>query len=145
EEAFILNPLKSNDISFIRLASLTSTQECLEKIAKQSEGFLYAVSVTETTGKRAEIQDSVYQYLSKLKKQSNVPVLDGFGISNANQSQKMNEVCDGVIVGSAIVDLLHQKKYTDIKTFIESSIVNESPQRKIKPSSRLTRGSFIAK
>ena len=129
EEAFLLNPLKSNDISFIRLASLTSTQERLEKIAKQSEGFLYAVSVTGTTGKRAEHQDRVYQYLSKLKKQSNVPVLAGFGISNANQAQKMNEVCDGVIVGSAIVDLLHQKKYTDIKTFIESSIVNESPQR----------------
>src|SRR5699024_10146746 len=36
EEAFLLNPLKSNDISFIRLASLTSTQERLEKIAKQS-------------------------------------------------------------------------------------------------------------
>src|SRR5699024_10646374 len=122
-------PLKSNDISFIRLASLTSTQERLEKIAKQSEGFLYAVSVTGTTGKRAEHQDRVYQYLSKLKKQSNVPVLAWFGISNANQSQTMIEVFDSVIVLNAIIDLLQQKKYTYIKPCIESSIVNVSPQR----------------
>src|SRR5699024_6094437 len=122
EEAFLLNPLQSNDIAFIRLAALTSTKERLKKIAKQSEGFLYAVSVTGTTGKRAEHQERVYKYLANLKEQSNVPVLAGFGISDANQAQKMNESCDGVIVGSAIVDLLHQKKYDEIKSFIQASL-----------------------
>lgn len=122
EEAFLLNPLKSNEIAFIRLAALTSTKERLEKIAQQSEGFLYAVSVTGTTGKRAEHQERVYQYLANLKEQSNVPVLAGFGISNATQAQKMNESCDGVIVGSAIVDLLHQKRYEEIKSFIQASL-----------------------
>jgi len=122
EEEFLLNPLSSNNIAFIRLAALTSTKERLQKIAKQSEGFLYAVSVTGTTGKRAEHQERVYKYLADLKAQSNVPVLAGFGISDANQAQKMNESCDGVIVGSAIVDLLHQKKYDEIKSFIQASL-----------------------
>lgn len=122
EENFLLNPLNSNEIAFIRLAALTSTKERLEKIAKQSEGFLYAVSVTGTTGKRAEHQDRVYKYLANLKEQSNVPVLAGFGISNADQAQKMNESCDGVIVGSAIVDLLHLKRYDEIKSFIQASL-----------------------
>lgn len=122
EEEFLLNPLSSNNIAFIRLAALTSTKERLQKIAKQSEGFLYAVSVTGTTGKRAEHQERVYKYLADLKAQSNVPVFAGFGISDANQAQKMNEFCDGVIVGSAIVDLLHQKKYDEIKSFIQASL-----------------------
>ncbi len=122
EEEFLLSPLNSNDIAFIRLAALTSTKERLEKIAKQSEGFLYAVSVTGTTGKRAEHQERVYKYLAGLKEQSNVPVLAGFGISDATQAQKMNESCDGVIVGSAIVDLLHLKKYDEIKSFIQASL-----------------------
>lgn len=122
EEEFLLNPLSSNNIAFIRLAALTSTKERLKKIAKQSEGFLYAVSVTGTTGKRAEHQERVYKYLADLKEQSNVPVLAGFGISDANQAQRMNESCDGVIVGSAIVDLLHLKKYDEIKSFIQASL-----------------------
>lgn len=130
EEAFLLDPLNSHDIAFIRLAALTSTKERLEKIAKQSEGFLYAVSVTGTTGKRAEHQDRVYKYLSDLKEQSKVPVLAGFGISNAAQAHKMNESCDGVIVGSTIVDLLYQKKYDEIKTFIQASLKYENPQLK---------------
>ncbi len=122
EEDFLLAPLQSNDIAYIRLAALTSTQERLNKIANDSEGFLYAVSVTGTTGKRAEHQERVYNYLSNLSKSSKVPVLAGFGISNATQAKKMHTVCDGVIVGSAIVDLLHQKKYDDIRNFIQSSL-----------------------
>lgn len=122
EEAFLLAPLHTNDIAYIRLAALTSTQERLNKIANDSEGFLYAVSVTGTTGKRAEHQERVYDYLSNLSEISKVPVLAGFGISNANQAKKMHDVCDGVIVGSAIVDLLHQKKYDDIRNFIQSSL-----------------------
>ena len=122
EEEFLLTPLSSNDVAFIRLAALTSTKERLKRIAQQSEGFLYAVSVTGTTGKRAEHQDRVYKYLADLKAQSNVPVLAGFGISNASQAQKMNESCDGVIVGSAIVDMLHEKKYDEIKSFIQKSL-----------------------
>ena len=122
EESLILNALKINNIAFIRLASLTSTPDRLEKIAKQSEGFLYAVSVTGTTGERADHQDRVYDYLKNLKKISSVPVLAGFGISNAKQAQKMNDYCDGVIVGSSIVNLLHEKKYAEIESLIKNSL-----------------------
>lgn len=122
EEGLIKDALAKHDIAFIRLAAMTSTPERLEKIAASSEGFLYAVAVKGTTGARASHQDSVYAYLANLKKHSQVPVLAGFGVSNPDQAHQLSNHCDGVIVGSKIVDLLHQGKETDVRELIEASI-----------------------
>src|SRR5699024_5390470 len=103
EEALITNALYNHDITFIRLAAMRRPKERLEKIAAQSEGFLYAVSVTGTTGERATHQDRVYEYLASLKKHATVPVLAGFGVSTPEQAHRLGAYCDGVIVGSKIV------------------------------------------
>src|SRR5690625_5249134 len=66
EESLIAGSLKTHSIAFIRLVALTSTEDRMIELAKRSEGFLYAVSVTGTTGARAEHQDNVYAYLDKL-------------------------------------------------------------------------------
>jgi len=122
EEEIIVNFLDKHHIAFIRLAALTSTPERIKKIAKSSEGFLYAVSVTGTTGARAAHQERVYSYLETLKKHSQVPVLAGFGVSNPKQAHDLSKHCDGVIVGSKIVDLLHQGKKNEVKTLIKKSL-----------------------
>ena len=64
----------------------------------------------------------MYGYLEELKKYSNVPVLVGFGVSNPEQAQKFSEYCDGVIVGSKIVDLFHQGKDDEVKQLIDESL-----------------------
>src|SRR5699024_3358884 len=84
--------------------------------------FLYAVAVKGTTGVRDSHEEDLGAYLSMLKKYSQVPVLAGFGVSNAEQAHAMSNHCDGVIVGSKIVDLLHQGKTTEVHDLIQASI-----------------------
>ncbi|MEI3604186.1 tryptophan synthase subunit alpha [Pseudogracilibacillus sp. SE30717A] len=122
EESVVADSFTKHNIAFIRLAALTSTEDRLKEIAKRSEGFLYAVSVTGTTGARATHQESVYSYLETLKKHSNVPVLAGFGVSSPEQAHELSNYCDGVIVGSKIVDLLHHDKIDEVHNLIEASL-----------------------
>src|SRR5690625_3954754 len=122
EEDLIADALSEHSIAFIRLVALTSTEERLAEIGKRAEGFLYAVSVTGTTGVRATHQDRVYSYLEKLKSFSSAPVLAGFGVSNAEQAQKLSAYCDGVIVGSKIVELFQEGRKDEIRQLVQKSI-----------------------
>jgi tryptophan synthase alpha chain len=122
EEEPIAEVLKQNNIAYIRLVALTSSEERAATIASHSEGFLYAVSVMGTTGARKAHDEVVKDYLEMLKEKSQVPVLAGFGVSNVEQAQKLGAHCDGVIVGSTIVDLLHEGRKEEIKQLIHDSI-----------------------
>lgn len=122
EESLVADVLQEHAIAFIRLAALTSTKERLEELAKRSEGFLYAVSVTGTTGERATHEKNVNAYLQNLKKVCSVPVLAGFGVSTSEQAQELSSHCDGVIVGSKIVKLLDEGKDNQVRELIEGSL-----------------------
>jgi len=107
EECEILHgDLVKNDIALIQLVSLTSPIERVERIAKASEGFLYAVTVTGITGARANFAEDLSEHLTKLKEICSVPVMAGFGISTPEQVREMSQLADGVIVGSRIIDAL---------------------------------------
>jgi len=121
EEGIISDALKSNEIAHIRLAALTSPKERIKGITSRTEGFLYAVSVTGTTGARNSHGDDVKEYLAMLKENSPVPVLAGFGVSSVEQARELSSYCDGVIVGSRIVDLLHQGKTDEVRKLIEGT------------------------
>ncbi|ASK61458.1 tryptophan synthase subunit alpha [Virgibacillus phasianinus] len=122
EERLIERFLQEKSIAFVRLAALTSNESRLAEIAKRTEGFLYAVSVTGTTGAKSSHSGNVKGFLQGLKKIANVPVLAGFGVSNADQAKELGGNCDGVIVGSKIVDLFHEGKRDEIKSLIENSL-----------------------
>lgn len=122
EEELVAAALAKHSIAFIRLAALTSTPERLVEIAQRSEGFLYAVSVTGTTGVRANHQDNVADYLTTLKRHANVPVLAGFGVASSEQAHELSKYCDGVIVGSHIVDLLHKGRDEEVRKLIQDSL-----------------------
>lgn len=122
EESLIIDCLAMHNIAFIRLVALTSTKKRIAEIAHRSEGFVYAVSVTGTTGVRDYLHENITEYLSTLKRHAKVPVLAGFGISTSHQAQDLSKHCDGVIVGSKIVDLLHQEDYSAIKQLISDSL-----------------------
>lgn len=126
EEAIVAGLLQDKSVAFIRLAALTSPEERLAELAKRSEGFLYAVSVTGTTGARTTHQSEVNIYLQTLKENSSVPVLAGFGVSTTDQARSLSKHCDGVIVGSKIVELLHEDKMKEVKTLIQGSLKLEA-------------------
>ncbi|MEK4760517.1 tryptophan synthase subunit alpha [Viridibacillus sp. FSL E2-0187] len=123
ESTIITNELQGTDIALVQLVSLTSPQQRIEKIAKSAEGFIYAVTVNGTTGVRQEFTEQLEQHLANLKIVSKVPVLAGFGISNAQQVKEIGAMADGVIVGSAIVQAFHDGNNKQITELLRNQPV----------------------
>ena len=120
EERMVTEALKKHDIALIRLVALTSTPERIRALAERAEGFLYAVTVAGTTGERASFVDKLGTHLMALKEVSKAPVLAGFGVSTPEHVRELSQFCDGVVVGSKIVDALHQGNRQQVKDLIAS-------------------------
>ncbi len=89
-------------LDLISMIAPTSEQR-IETIAKEAEGFIYIVSSLGVTGVRSEIKTDIGSIVSTVRKYTDTPCAIGFGISTPEQAKKMAAVADGVIVGSAIV------------------------------------------
>ncbi len=100
---------KKHGIYVISMIAPTS-EERIEKIASEAEGFLYVVSSLGVTGMRKNITSDAAAIIEKAKKVSDIPALVGFGINTPEQAKKCYEYADGVIVGSAIVNLIAEYK-----------------------------------
>lgn len=92
----------AHGLHLIPLIAPTSEQR-IQRIAGRASGFIYCVSSLGVTGERAQFSDQVDTFLQTVREASSVPVCVGFGISNRAQVERFSNVCDGVIVGSAIV------------------------------------------
>ncbi|MFB3896001.1 MAG: tryptophan synthase subunit alpha [bacterium] len=100
---------RKEDIDTIFLLAPTSTPSRINSVAGSCKGFVYYVSLTGVTGARAKVATDVSASIKKIKRATDKPVAVGFGISNPTQVQQVvNWGADGVIVGSAIVNLIEQ-------------------------------------
>lgn len=108
-------------IELIRLVTLTSSLERIQEISQKGNGFLYAVTVTGITGSRSEFHSQLGSYLQNINEVSPIPVLAGFGISTPEQVKEISTFCDGVIVGSQIVQLFEQNQLQEIEQLIAAS------------------------
>ena len=107
EEDDALGPnLRAHGIAPIRLATPTSNAARLPTILDGSAGFLYYVSVAGITGKQQAAQGSIEEAVARLKAATDLPVAVGFGIRTPEQAAAIARVADGVVVGSAIVELV---------------------------------------
>lgn len=100
--------LGSEGIDTIYLVAPTSTRERREMIAGRTGGFLYAVSVTGVTGARRELPAEITSFLESLRRITSKPVCVGFGISTPEHARLLAPHADGIILGSAIVELIRQ-------------------------------------
>lgn len=99
--------LAARDVALIQLVTPLTPVDRQKRIAAASQGFLYAVTRTGTTGgDSADASSSIEPYLRGLRSVSPVPVLAGFGIRTARHVHALAGVADGVIVGSALVECL---------------------------------------
>jgi tryptophan synthase alpha chain len=73
-----------------------------------ADGFLYYVSVAGITGKQQAVQASIEEAVARLKAATDLPVAVGFGVRTPEQAGAIARVADGVVVGSAIVELVAQ-------------------------------------
>ncbi len=92
-------------LDFVSLIAPTSEQR-VEMIAKESQGFVYCVSSLGVTGMRTSLSDAGKELAAKVHSYTDTPACVGFGISNPDQAKAMCEEADGVIVGSAIVKII---------------------------------------
>ncbi len=90
----------------IFLAAPTSSKERLRKVAKESTGFIYCVSVAGVTGVRNSLARTLKERVESIKNITDKPVAVGFGVSNAKTAKWVASFADGVIVGSAIVKVV---------------------------------------
>lgn len=107
EEGGLLRAVATREgIATIFLAAPTSPSERLRMIARASEGFIYYVSVTGTTGMRGALPPTLVHGLRQLRLLTSKPVCVGFGISTPSQAATVARIADGVIVGSALIHAL---------------------------------------
>lgn len=109
EEDAALGPaLRAAGVSLIRLATPTTDAARLPAVLEGSSGFLYYVSVAGITGMQQAAQASIEDAVAKLKTATDIPVAVGFGVRTPEQASQIAKVADGVVVGSALVDLVKQ-------------------------------------
>ena len=110
EEAVDILPLlHAKGIHPIFLAAPTSGTERLRKISRVSKGFLYYISLKGITGGKKPSVKEIKDQVTQIRSVSKLPVACGFGISTPEQAADIAKVCDGVIIGSALVKLIGKK------------------------------------
>jgi tryptophan synthase alpha chain len=100
--------IREGGIDPILLAAPTTGTARLEKLAKETCGFLYFVSLTGVTGARNELSATLETELRAVRAVSDVPVCVGFGVSTPEQARQVSEFADGVVVGSALIDRIER-------------------------------------
>ncbi len=98
--------LRTAGVDLIRLATPTSDTARLSNILEGSSGFVYYVSVAGITGKQQAAQTSIAEAVARLKAATNLPIAVGFGVRTPEQAANIAKVADGVVVGSAIVEIV---------------------------------------
>lgn len=83
-----------------------TSEDRIAMITKEAKGFIYMVSSLGVTGTRSEITTDISAMTDLVKKNTEVPCAVGFGISTPEQAEKMAELSDGAIVGSAIIKII---------------------------------------
>jgi len=106
EDADLGPALRATGISLIRLATPTTDAARLPAVLEGSSGFLYYVSVAGITGMQQAGIDSIEANVSRIKQSSEIPVAVGFGVRTPEQAREIARVADGVVVGSALVELV---------------------------------------
>ncbi len=106
EEAAELRRLAgARGVDVVLLAAPTSTESRLARIGGAASGFIYCVSTTGVTGARSALNTDLPAFLSRLRLHTSLPLAVGFGVSTAEQAAAVATYADGVIVGSALVDV----------------------------------------
>jgi tryptophan synthase alpha chain len=93
------------EVQRIQLVAPTSTEERIRAAAEATDGWLYLVSVTGTTGARSELSPALPPLVERVRAVSDVPVYAGFGISTPEVARAAGELADGVVVGSRAVQI----------------------------------------
>jgi tryptophan synthase alpha chain len=106
EDAELCLPALAAGLNFIRLATPTTDAARLPAVLANTSGFVYYVSITGTTGAATPDFSNTAAAVGRIKRHTSLPVAVGFGVKNAESAAAIAAHADGVVVGSAIVEVL---------------------------------------
>ncbi len=106
EDVELCIPAQKAGLNFIRLITPTSDDQRLQTILASATGFVYYVSVTGITGTASAATDSISQAYNRIRKQTDLPIVTGFGIRTPEQAAEFARLSDGAVVGSSVVDII---------------------------------------
>ena len=116
ESAAFEQALGAQGLALIHMVTPVTPPARLEKLCANAQGFVYAVSMTGTTGKSvggsSGVQQETLEYLAKVRQLSKVPVCAGFGIREASQVRALAPHVDGIVVGSAVIEAMEKGEST---------------------------------
>ncbi|WP_068301907.1 tryptophan synthase subunit alpha [Pararhodobacter sp. CCB-MM2] len=121
EDSELCLPAQAAGMNFIRLATPTTDDKRLPAVLTNTSGFVYYVSITGITGSAAAQAGDVAPEVARIKAQTDLPVIVGFGINTPEQAQSIASVADGAVVGSAIVKQIGEgKPVAEVLAFVAS-------------------------
>jgi tryptophan synthase alpha chain len=138
EAGSLKGPAAAAGLQLIFLLAPTSTAERRTFVARQSQGFVYYVSLTGITGAKLLSMADVGKNVEKIRKVTRIPVAVGFGVATPEDAAKVAAIADGVIVGSAIVKQIaaHQQKPEMVKHVAEFVRSLKTAMRAAQPKTR---------
>lgn len=108
ESAWLRSALAPHGLALVQMVTPVTPQARLVRLCTASQGFVYAVTMTGTTGKSSAHSGEVLGYLERVRAAATVPVCAGFGIRSRAQVEGLRGVVDGVVVGSALLEALER-------------------------------------
>jgi tryptophan synthase alpha chain len=123
ESADLHQALEAEGLALVQMVTPVTPPERLKMLCREAKGFVYAVTMTGTTGKSADgkfadVPLEVLEYMDRVRDLAHVPVCAGFGIRSARQVARFAPHVDGVVVGSALVETLERGE--DVGAFLKS-------------------------
>jgi len=100
--------LDASGVGLVQMATPVTEPVRLKRICEASQGFVYAVTMTGTTGKNVAVPEDVLGYLDRVRAASKQPVCAGFGIRSREQVERLSGHVDGVVVGSALIEVIER-------------------------------------
>jgi tryptophan synthase alpha chain len=110
ESAELGAALDARGLALVQMVTPVTPPERQRTLCAASQGFVYAVTMTGTTGKATAVPDEVIRYLDAVRSVATLPVCAGFGIRTREQVERLRGHVDGVIVGSALVECLERQE-----------------------------------
>lgn len=108
ESTALKDALQAKGLALVQFVTPVTPVERIKMLSGASSGFVYAVTMTGTTGKNVAVPKDVLDYFARVQQASPIPVCAGFGIRSREQVKLMSPFVDGVIVGSALVEVLER-------------------------------------
>jgi tryptophan synthase alpha chain len=117
-DSAVESAVQSSPLDLIRLVAPTTRPDRLAAAVAGAQGFVYLVARLGVTGATASLARGLGDSIGQLRRATTLPIAVGFGISTPAQAAEVGKLADGVVVGSALVDVLGREGVTGVRTFL---------------------------